>query len=263
MFNSKSISWTILLPVLIVILGLSSFAFAQEKVKVSEKPTAKVILDMFDDLWRGDSSETDITMNIKTAHWERSLTMKAFSLGKDFSLVRVKKPLKERGTSTLKVKNELYNYLPKTDRTIKLTSAMMGGSWMGSHFTNDDLVKESRMAEDYDSKISFTGEREGKKIIEITSTPKPDAAVVWGKVVSIVRENDWQPLSVIYYDEDGEKVREMVLSEHKKIGDRTLPLKMKMVPTDKPKEFTEVIYKDLKFGVKLDKGFFSINQLRR
>jgi outer membrane lipoprotein-sorting protein len=209
------------------------------------------------------SSKAQITMNIKTKHWERSLTMQAWSLGRDRSLVKVLKPLKERGIATLKVGKEVYNYLPDTDRTIKITSAMMLGSWMGSHFTNDDLVKESRMADDYRTVVSLIGAREGVPIIELTSTPKPDAAVVWGRVVTTVRAGDWQPLTVLFYDEDGKPARTMTLSGHKSIGGRVLPTVMKMVPADKPGEHTEVIYDDIAFGTPLPDGFFSLNQLRR
>ncbi len=223
----------------------------------------KDVLDKFDDLWRGDSSDALITMNIKTKHWERSLTMKTWSLGKDRSLVKVLKPLKERNTATLKVGNEIYNYLPKTDKTIKLTSAMMLGSWMGSHFTNDDLVKESRMADDYDTTLTFTGKRNGIEIIELTSIPKPDAAVVWGKVTMEARLEDWQPLKVVYYDEDGEVARTMTLEGHKMMSGRLLPSVMRMVPADKPNEFTEFVYKEINFNVKLKESFFSLNQLRR
>lgn len=260
----------LLMMALVGILSiLSSMAFAEEKTLVvvepatGEKIDVKAILDKFDDLWRGESSESKMTMNIKTAHWERSLSMHGFSLGKDYSLVRVLKPLKERGTSTLKVEKEIYNYLPKTDRTIKITSAMMLGSWMGSHFTNDDLVKESRMADDYETHVSFHGERDGQKVIELSSIPRPDAAVVWGKVIVQVREADWQPLKVTYYDEEGEAVREMTLSDHKKVSGRLLPLRMKMLPLDKPGEYTEVIYDELNFDAKLSKSFFSLNQLKR
>jgi hypothetical protein len=189
--------------------------------------------------------------------------MRAWSLGTERSLVRILKPLKERGVATLKVGREVYNYLPDTDRTIKITSAMMMGSWMGSHFTNDDLVKESEMADDYDSKVSFAGERDGLEVVEVASIPKPGAAIVWGKVISVFRRRDLQPLSAVYYDEDGKAARTMTLSGHREMSGKLLPAVMRMVPADKPDEFTEIIYEDIKFGVGLDAAFFSLGQLRR
>ncbi|MDH5485320.1 MAG: outer membrane lipoprotein-sorting protein, partial [Gammaproteobacteria bacterium] len=133
---------------------------------------ANQILRQIDDMWRGDSSYAVIHMRVKTAHYERNMTMHGWSKGTEKSLVRIVAPLKEKDTATLKSGNRIFTYLPKTDRTIRLTSGMMMGSWMGSHFTNDDLVKESRREEDFDALISFEGERDSRKIIEFSLIPK-------------------------------------------------------------------------------------------
>ena len=244
-----------------VMLFIITPGFAESKGDA--KPDPDAILRKIDDLWRGDSSWGVITMKVKTAHWERSLTMEIWSEGTERTLVRVLKPLKEKGTATLKVGNEIYNYLPKTDRTIKLTAAMMMGSWMGSHFTNDDLVKENRMSDDYSSKVTFTGLRDGVEVVDITLTPKHEAAVVWGKVIVVVRAGDTQPLSLDYFDEEGQVARRMMLSDHRKISGRLLPVRMRMVPSDKPGEYTEIVYEKLEFDKKIRKGFFSLDQLRR
>ncbi len=252
----------------IALLGYTSFlwsvnAWAAEPAAKPSSVDARQVLDRIDDLWRGKQSESLMQMNIKTKHWKRSLTMKAYSEGKEKTLVKVLKPLKEKNTATLKNGTEIYNYLPKTDRTIKLSSAMMMGNWLGSHFTNDDLVKESRYAEDYSYSISFDGERNGKNIVELTLLPKPDAAVVWGKLLITVNRADMTPLAIRYFDEDGSEKRVMHFSEVKQLPDRVLPMVLRMEPTDKPGEFTEIRYKSITFDVKLPDGFFSIRQLKR
>ncbi len=229
----------------------------------AKAPDAYEILAKQDDLWRGTSSKGKMVMNVKTSNWKRSLTMDVYSQGINYSLVKVLLPLKEQGTATLKVYDEIYNYLPKTDRTIKLTAAMMMGSWMGSHFNNDDLVKESRLSDDYNPKITFQGRRGSEDIIEITLTPKPNAPVVWGKIVATVRTSDWQPIKNIYYDEDGKIVRIMTCSDYKTVSGRLIPTRIVMTPLDKPGEYTEVIYSDLRFDVRFREGFFSISELRR
>ena len=111
-------------------------------------------MQKLDDLYRGASSQGVMEMNVKTKHWTRKMSAESWSLGKDYTLVRILRPRKEKGTATLKAKNNLFIYLNKTGRTIKITSGMMGGSWMGSHFTNDDLVKHSRMSRDYTIKLT-------------------------------------------------------------------------------------------------------------
>jgi outer membrane lipoprotein-sorting protein len=224
---------------------------------------ARKILRYVDDLWRGTSSYGIIDMQVKTAHYTRNMRLEAWSKGKEDTLVRILAPLKEKGTATLKSGNSIYSYLPRTDRTIRLTSGMMMGSWMGSHFTNDDLVKESRMSEDYDPTISFEGEKDGHEVIEFTLIPKPDAPVVWGKVTLTLRAKDYVPLVEVYYDEDMKVSRTFTFSEVKEIAGLPRPMVMRVVPADKPGEYTQLTYEDLRFGVKIDDAFFSLSTLKR
>ncbi len=225
--------------------------------------TAKEIMDYIDDLWRGVSSKATMSMHVKTERWERTITMTGWSLEKDYSLVRILSPKKEADTATLKYKTDIYNYLPKTDRTIKITSGMMMGSWMGSHFTNDDLVKESRLAEDYSLTIAFDGNRDGIDIWEVQLIPKPDAAVVWGKILFSVQKKNRMPLQSLYFDEAGKLVRTMTFSEFKMMGNRLLPATMRLVPEDDPGEYTELIYQDITFDLELDPSFFSLQNLKK
>lgn len=226
---------------------------------------AKEILDKVDDMWRGKSSRATLTMKVKTANYSRSMSLEGWSKGKEMSLVRVLYPLKEKGTATLKSGSTIHTYLPKTDKTIRLTSGMMSGSWMGSHLTNDDLVKESRLTEDYDAVVVFEGKRDGVYAMDFTLTPKPEAAVVWGKITLTlhVEGEDYLPVSEVYYDEDLKPSRTIVFTDIKKFAGRRLPAVMTVTPVDKPGEFTALVYESLEFDTPLDDSFFSLSNLRR
>jgi hypothetical protein len=224
--------------------------------------TAREIVDRVDRMLRGNSSRADIAMEIATAHWARTIEMRAWSLGTAYALIRVTAPAREAGTATLKVRNEVWNYLPRVDRTIKIPPSLMMGSWMGSHFTNDDLVKESRMVDDYDIAISYDGPRDGVDVWEFTLTPKPEAAVVWGRVVEQVRKADLMPTWARYYDERGSLVRTMTFSEYRRFGGRLVPAVMVVRPEDKPDEHTTIRYHDLAFDVPLTPDFFSLRNLQ-
>ena len=212
---------------------------------------------------RGDSSRGVATMEVVTEHWERQVTLELWSLGTDHSLLRVVSPAKEAGTATLMTDDNIWNYLPKVDRTIKIPASMMAGSWLGSHFTNDDLVKESQLVEDYDIEIVFDGERDGIDLWELRLTPKPEAAVVWGHIEFLVRQLDDMPLSARYYDEDGGLARTLIYSEFRDLGGRIVPSVMDMHPEDKPGEHTTVRYQELEFDIDVDRAFFSLRNLQR
>jgi outer membrane lipoprotein-sorting protein len=223
----------------------------------------KQIIDHIDRMLRGDASHGKMTMSVVTRRWKRSVTMEIWSKGTDKALIRVEAPRKEKGTATLKVGEDIWNYLPKIDRTIRIPSSMMMASWMGSHFTNDDLVKESRLIHDYAIERTFDGKRNDRHELEFTLTPNEDVAVVWGKVIFVVRKDDLMPLEARYYDETGELKRTLVYDQVKKFGDRMLPARMVMTPADKPDESTTVLYDHLRFDVEVPDSTFSLQRLRR
>ena len=202
-------------------------------------------------------------MEIVTENWDRKVTMELWSLGTDYSLIRVRAPQKEAGTATLMADGNIWNYLPKIDRTIKIPASMMGGSWMGSHFTNDDLVKESQLIEDYDIEVAFDGERDGVGVWEFLLTPKAETAVVWGRLEFQVRQADDMPLWVKYYDEDGELSRTIEYSAFTEFGGRFVPSVMRMHQSDKPGERTSIIYEELEFDLDIVPAFFSLSNLQR
>ncbi len=236
---------------------------AAAATKNTNTARARAILAEIDDLWRSTSAHSLLTMRVQTSHYTRTVRLEEWSKGKGKSLVRIISPRREQGVTTLKYGNDIYSYLPKTDRTIRLTSSMMMASWMGSHFTNDDLVKESRLSDDYDPTISFEGKRDGQTLIEFTMLPKPEAPVVWGKIVTVVRAADHLPLISRYYDDDMLPARTLTYSRIKEIGGRLLPTILRMVPADFPNEYTELLYEKASFDIPLDDSFFSLKQLRK
>lgn len=209
--------------------------------------------------YHGTSSHALTTMQVRTAHWERTLEMESWSLGRDYFLVRILEPAKERGVATLKRDREVWNYLPKVDRTIKVPPSMMGGSWMGSHITNDDLVKANHVDEDYD--LRLLEETADRWVIECL--PKPEAAIIWGKIIYHLRKQPRVPEQVDYYDEEQQRIREIRFDDVRKLGDRTVPLKLTVTPLDKPGEQTVLHYRDLTFDIKLDQGYFNLRALQK
>ena len=89
---------------------------------------------------------------------QRNLSMKIWTQGEK-ALVRIIAPPKEAGTAILKIGRDIWYYLPKMRRTVKVPSSMAMTSWMGSDFTIDDLVKESFLTRDYSIATSFEGKR--------------------------------------------------------------------------------------------------------
>ena len=220
------------------------------------------ILDSVDDIYRSNTSHGILTLAVTTTNWQRTLTLEQWSKGKNKHLIKVLKPKKEKDLATLRVDTNVWNYMPKVKKVVKIPSSMMSSSWMGSHFSNDDLVKQSRMVKDYDFFTSFEGIRDGIDIVEITCIPKMNAAVVWGKVEVIVYREDFIPLRLIYYDEDLNLSRKLEFSNIQIIDNKKIPLKMQMVPENEPGESTTIQWKEIKFDLTISDDFFSLRKLQ-
>ena len=221
------------------------------------------ILDGVDDLYRSNASHGIITLSVTTVNWQRTLTLEQWSKDEDKSLFKILKPKKEKGLATLRVDKNVWNYMPKVKRVVKIPSSMMSSSWMGSHFTNDDLVKQSRMAEDYTFSITFEGMQDDEEVVEITCIPNKEAAVVWGKVEVVVYADDYIPLRMIYYDEDLLLSRTLEFTNIQKMDGKMIPTLMSMIPADEPEESTTVKWEKIQFDVAIDDEFFSLRKLQQ
>ncbi|PLX74376.1 MAG: outer membrane lipoprotein-sorting protein [Desulfuromonas sp.] len=219
----------------------------------------RALIRKVEEQYMGLSSKSRMEMSIRSEHWQRTLVMDAWSLGRDHFLVRILEPPKEKDVATLKVDQEVWNYLPKVDRVIKVPPSMMGGAWMGSHITNDDLVKANKIDEEYNFRLL----EEDDQHYLIECLPKPNAVVVWGKIVYEILRPSEVPGTVSYFDEEMVKVRDMVFDEVKKVDGRTIPLRMTIQPIDEPEERTIIRYSEIDFDINIDKNFFSLRNLKR
>ena len=245
-----------------IIVTFLLFKFFFSTCAIASNLDPEIILNNVDDIYRSNASHGILTLSVKTSNWQRSLTLEQWSKGNDMHLLKVLKPKKEKDLATLRVDNNVWNYMPKVKRVVKIPSSMMSSSWMGSHFTNDDLVKQSRMVIDYDFSITYEGLRDGVDIVEISCIPKKNAPVVWGKVEVIVYRNDFIPLNIVYYDEDLKLSRTLKFSNIQVLGGKKIPLQMKMVPTDEPEESTAILWEKIEFDIVIKDDFFSLRKLQ-
>ena len=227
-------------------------------------PTVEAVTQKLDDLYRSKSSVARIRMEVKTKHFERALEIDAWSIGEDDALMVIRAPARERGTATLRTDEGLWNYAPRADRLMRIPSGMLSESWMGSHFTNDDLMRESSWDDDYDTTLDWfePPDEKGATYLRATMIPKKNAAVVYTKVVQVLTADAWLPVRAEYYD-GHEIVRRMHFEDVKVMGGRMLPTVMRVVPTDKPDELTRVVYERIEFDGKIDRDLFTPRGLRR
>ena len=227
---------------------------------VESAPDAEAIIRRIDRIYRADSSYARLEMRIVTENWERTLDLECWTEGMEKTFIVVNAPLKDKGITTLRAGNEMWNYFPKIDKIMKVPPSMMMGSWMGSDFTNDDLVKESTFLDDYTHRL-IDGQDPGCYYLELT--PKPQTVTVWARVVVKAEKNTLLPLEQLYFDEDGTLMRKMAFSDVKTLGGRNIPAVMELIPMNKPGNKTVITYIDAAFNLPLDADTFTLRNLQK
>ena len=225
--------------------------------------TAEEIVKKAEDLLKGKTAHGIMEMTIKTPDFERTLKMESWWVGNEKALIVIKSPRREAGNKTLKIKNEIWNYLKNTETTIKIPPSMMLQSWNGSDFTNDDLVRESNLAKDYNQKVLGEETINGEKCWKIELDPKPNAPVVWGKLYYWIRQKDYVPSTVQYFDEKGNLIRYIVYSDVKKFGSRTLPAVWTMYNKTKEGHSTTIKLLEMELDINIPDRIFSFQELER
>jgi outer membrane lipoprotein-sorting protein len=245
-----------------ICLGLIWLSLGQVS-QAAEDQRARENVDRVALMFTSQSSIATVEMQITKEDGQRNISMQFWSLGEWNNLIRIRQPQEDAGEAVLRVGYKAWYYLPKAKRTVEMPASMLATSWMGSHFTLNDLVNQSRLTRDYDVATSFEGQRDGVAVSEYTLTPKSAAAVVWGKITLEIRKSDQMPLWQRYYDEDGKLVRELTFSEFKTISGRLIPTNLVMRPVDPPGEQTTITYKNITFNVPISEAMFSLRNLKQ
>jgi len=246
--------------ILLSALFLATVAFLHQPANAQ---SAAEIIERMEETMRGESSRAEMTMTIERPRYSREVSMRSWAIGEDYSLILITAPARDQGTTYLKRHNEIWNYVPNIDRTIKMPPSMMSQSWMGSDFTNDDLVRESSTIEDYEHRILREEEYNDREAWVLELIPKPDTPIVWGKVLIWVDKEHYIMLKEENYDQRDNLANTTEFQNIGEMGGRIFPSKMVLTPADKSEQRTILEYKSLEFDVDLDPSFFTQQNMRR
>lgn len=241
---------------LILIISMAS-------VSAQENLDAKTIIQRSDEKLKGETNTAELKMTIVRPTWKREMQLKTWGKGDDYSLILVTAPARDKGTAFLMREKEIWNWQPSIDRVIKLPPSMMMQSWMGSDFTNDDLVKQSSMVEDYIHELLGRETIDGRDCYRIQMTPKEDAAVVWGKLLIWIDVEEYMQMKIEFYDEEDYLINTMYGKAVKEMDGKLLPSILEVIPADEEGNKTVIEYLSLDFGVPLKESFFSVQNMKR
>lgn len=237
----------------VALLMIDMTVFPQSAIEIVRKADEKM---------RGNTAVMELTIKTIRPKWSRVMEVKAWTKGNDYAMILIQSPAKEKGIVFLRRKKEVWNWVPALERTIKMPPSMMTQSWMGTDFTNDDLVKESSIISDYIHTIVGDTLVQNRPCTIIQLIPKTEAGVVWSKLLMYVDKEDFLELHTRFFDEDGKLVTIMNAYDIKILGGRLIPSRFEMIPMDKPGQKTEMIYRSVQYNKAIDDVFFTSDKMR-
>ncbi len=230
----------------------------------AQELSATDIVRKADEKFNGEKSSYSVMlMKVIRPEWQRTIEFKSWTLGKDFALTLITAPVKETGQTFLKRGSEMWSWNPSISRLIKLPPSMMSQGWMGSDYTNDDILKESSVVNDYVHEIVGEENIESRSCYKIKMTARENAAIVWGKQIRWIDKKDFLVLRAELYDEDGSLVRTETGSDIKIMDGRTITSKIELVPEEEPENKTLVEIREIKFNINIEENYFSQQNMKR
>ena len=226
--------------------------------------SATEIVRLADEKFNGEKSSYSVmSMQIVRPEWTRTIEFKSWSLGDDYALALITAPAREAGQSFLKRMTEMWSWNPSINRLIKLPPSMMSQGWMGSDYTNDDILRESSVVDDYTHEIAGEETVDGRPCYRIVMIAREDASIVWGKQVRWIDKKDFLVLKAELYDEDDYLVRTETASAIKVMDGRTITTRIELVPAEEPENRTVVEIREIKFNIPVEESWFSQQNMKR
>lgn len=224
----------------------------------------KDIIRKADEKFNGEKTSTSVmSMTIVRSTWDRTIEFKNWNSGREYTMTLITAPAKDKGQSFLKREKEMWNWNPTISRLIKLPPSMMSQGWMGSDYTNDDILKESSIVHDYDHEIIGEEEMDGRLCYKIKMVAREEAAVIWGHQIRWIDKKDFLFLKSELYDEDGYLIRSEIGSNIKIMDGRLIPSRIELIPAEEEGHKTVIVMKEMKFNEPIKESFFSQQNMKR
>jgi len=229
-----------------------------------QEPSPTEIVKKANDKFTGEeSSRSTMAMTIVRPTWERTIEFKSWTLGNDYALTLITAPPNEKGQTFLKRENEMWQWNPTINRLIKLPPSMMSQGWMGSDYTNEDILNESSVVEDYHHEMMGEESINDRLCYKIKLTAKEDAAVIWGHQIRWIDKTDYLFLKSEMYDVDGYLVRTELGKNIKTMDNRLIPSVLELIPAEEEGHKTIVEIREIEYNISINESFFSQQNMKR
>lgn len=245
----------------LIVLSLAVLSIAQKAM-----PTGDEIVENMTDIMTQENSKSVVQQIIITSSGrERTFEFEMFTADKgEKTLMRYLKPSAAKGQTFLMLNNadDIWTYFPRTKRVRKLASSSKNQKVQGSDFSYEDFASGDSWKKEYRSKNLGAEKYKGIDCWKLESVGIPEENHSYPKMLVYVRQSDFYPLAIDYYNDNDSVEKTLYLDDIQDIERIPTAMNMKMVNHN---EGSETIMKNLSITYQWTppENFFSERTLRR
>lgn len=225
-------------------------------------PTADELLTWMDREMQFDTRTATTRMVVADGRTTRTYEMRTFGRGLDEAAVEYLAPDREKGTRMLKKGDQLWLYMPRAERTQKISGHMMRQGMMGSDISYEDMMASADFREQYAAVVEGEDTVDGRKCWKLVADAK-DASVTYPRRIIWVDQESHLPLRQELYALSGMLLKTWTMSGLQKVDGRWIASHMVIADQLRQGSRTELTTSDVHFGVALEDEVFSLRWLER
>jgi outer membrane lipoprotein-sorting protein len=245
-----------------IICYISFVCLLTASVTAQEPPSGEDILKRVDANIGSDNKISVAEMTIHGRRGSRTIKSRSWLRGQEKSFTEYLAPAREAGTKMLKLGDQLWIYIPSTDRTIKISGHMMRQSVMGSDLSYEDMMEDPELLKLYHANV--TGEEvildRTCWVLQLTAKIKNTAyhsRKIW------VDKERYVSLREDRFARSGKLLKTFEVKEIRRIQNRWVPTHMIFKDVLKSGKGTEFVLEDIEFNASIPEHIFTKASLRK
>jgi outer membrane lipoprotein-sorting protein len=246
----KKASLIIFIPILVTTIAMSQ-----------TPPTGEEILKRVDANIGSDNKIATAEMIIHGRRGSRSIKSKSWIYGVEKSYTEYLAPAREAGTKMLKLEDQLWTYIPSTDRTIKISGHMLRQSVMGSDLSYEDMMEDPELLNLYNANIIEESAYLERPCWVLELTAKVDDISYHSRKIWVDKER-YVSLKEERFARSGKLLKVFEVQDVRSIQNRWVPVHMVFKDALKSGKGTEYFIESIQFNADIPEALFTKASLR-
>lgn len=231
--------------------------------------TGDEILKKVDGILEAESTIMEATMTTVDAKGvskssQMIIYVKKGADGKNRTLIHYLSPAVDKGTKFLSLGNvnQMWMYLPKVEKTIRIAGSMVKQSMMNSDFSYEDLMDRSNFSEFYTAQVLGNEAIDGENCYVLELKAKKGSAN-YRRLKLWVRQDNFIPAKEEFYSGSGKLIKVSTQTGITTMDGRLVPTRITFKDLDQKGHQTILIIENFRFKADIPERYFTTRFLEK